>query len=218
MTDDKVQKAFNVIRDHLKDRAKAKSPLKAIEKLLKGEDIAEEPIGHSSSYPIPTEVQNSHHKCFALFSDGACRGNPGPGAWGAMGQAQDGELLFESSGMEMSTTNNRMELLGGLEAINKIEELINDDSEKVEIWLYSDSKYLVDGLDKWVPGWKKRGWKKADKKTPENLDLWQLLDEKRDHWGQYLKLRWVKGHSGHPQNERCDQLANLALDETLGGA
>ena len=111
----------------------------------------------------------------------------------------------------MTTTNNRMELEGALQAL---EALTREDTKALSksVFLYSDSKYVVDGIEKWVPGWKKRGWKKADKKEPENLALWQELDTVV---GKFKKLRfqWVKGHAGHPQNEYCDQLANQALDE-----
>jgi ribonuclease HI len=214
MSEDKALKAIEVLEKYFKGSQEAKAPLSKIKKLIAGEDISTSVS--AGEFPTPDEIHETGKKAFALFSDGACRGNPGPGAWGAMGQNQAGDVLFESSGIEMSTTNNRMELQGGLEALKNIEEYLAGDTKETEIWLYSDSKYLVNGLIDWVPGWKKRGWKKADKKTPENLDLWQQLDEKRCQWGQYLKLRWVKGHSGHPQNERCDQLANEALDQTLG--
>lgn len=212
MSDEKVKKALSVLEEYFKDSSKARAPLSKIKKLINGEP---EKTITDTMFPVPKEIMNKETIAFALFSDGACRGNPGPGAWGAMAQNQDGEVLFEASGVEMRTTNNKMELQGGLEALKKINDFI-DSENQTEIWLFSDSKYLVNGLIDWVPGWKKRGWKKADKKTPENLELWQELDEMRMKWGQYLKLRWVKGHSGHPQNERCDQLANEALDQTLG--
>ncbi|PIK16746.1 MAG: ribonuclease HI [Halobacteriovorax sp. JY17] len=149
---------------------------------------------------------------YALFSDGACRGNPGPGAWGMVGQNAKGEVLFKGSGVETTTTNNRMEMMGAIEAMKYLlSEGVNTDS--AEVYLYSDSKYVVDGLKSWMQGWKNRGWKKADKKTPENVDLWQELDRISSSFSniQYL---WVKGHAGHPQNELCDQLANEALDDS----
>lgn len=145
------------------------------------------------------------------FSDGACRGNPGPGAWGSVIQRPNEEVIFEGSGVEVQTTNNRMELQGAIEVLKfLLNEGLYEDGQRVI--LYSDSKYVVDGLTKWVSGWKKRGWKKADKKVPENVEYWQELDHLAAQFSE-LKLHWVKGHAGHPQNEHCDQLANKALDE-----
>lgn len=169
---------------------------------------------HQKELSIPTELKN-HKLAFALFSDGACRGNPGPGAWGMLGQDQQGVVLFEASGVEMSTTNNRMELVGAIEALKNILDYFKDKKIKAhesQVYLYSDSRYVLDGLSSWIEGWKARGWKKADKKAPENLELWQELDELRTHIPK-LQMIWVKGHSGHPQNEKCDWLANQALDE-----
>jgi ribonuclease HI len=163
-------------------------------------------------FGVPKEAADVD--AFTLYSDGACRGNPGPGAWGSLGQDPAGTLLFEISGIDFRTTNNRMELEGAIKAIETfIEHLeVNELPLSTPVFLYSDSKYVVDGLEKWVPGWKGRGWKKADKKAPENLELWQQLDALKGRVPQ-INLRWVKGHAGHPQNERCDQLANIALDE-----
>lgn len=167
-------------------------------------------------YPLE-EIVKDDGRHFAVFSDGACRGNPGPGAWGAIGQAGDGYVLFESSGVEMLTTNNKMELKGATESLRSLidyfheEEIENTISDAIVI-LYSDSKYVVDGMTKWINGWKRNGWKKSDKKPVENMDLWQELDEVSQNF-QRIEYKWVKGHSGHPQNERCDQLANEALNE-----
>lgn len=157
-------------------------------------------------FPLPKEVKQ--RKAMALFSDGACRGNPGPGAWGVLGQTPDEKIAFEKSQMEFETTNNQMELMGAIEGL---EELIKLGQEGEEVFLYSDSKYVVNGITQWVWGWKKRGWKKSDKKTPENLSLWQKLDELRLRFPK-IHFRWIKGHAGHPQNEYVDQLANNALD------
>lgn len=148
---------------------------------------------------------------FIAFSDGACRGNPGPGAWGSIVQTPDHEIIYEGSGVELRTTNNRMELQGAIEALIFINQHPHFD-EASQVVLVSDSKYVVDGINQWVPGWKKRGWKKADKKAPENVEQWQQLDELREEMGSIV-FQWVKGHSGHPQNEFCDQLANQALDD-----
>ena len=157
--------------------------------------------------PLPKEVKEKN--AIALFSDGACRGNPGAGAWGAMGQKDDGRILFEKSGVEDSTTNNKMELTG---AIMALEELVERRITEKQVILYSDSKYVVNGIADWVFKWKKKGWKKADGKTPNNLALWQKLDNLRAKFS-HIHFRWVEGHSGHPQNEFVDQLANHALDE-----
>ena len=167
-------------------------------------------------FPVPMEVAGKEG-FFALFSDGACRGNPGPGAWGAMGQDAGGEVLFESSGLDFSTTNNRMELEGAIVALDELHRHLKQNLSLPlrGVFLYSDSKYVVDGMTQWVKGWKRRGWKKADKSIPLNLDLWKRLDHSA---GQFSRLQfcWVKGHSGHPQNEYVDKLANKALDDCKG--
>lgn len=167
-----------------------------------------------SEFPLPSEIKaDGQH--FAIFSDGACRGNPGPGSWGAMGQDDSGEVLFEASGMEIKTTNNIMELVGAAQAMENLLEFFNEqglDRETCFVFLYSDSKYVVDGLNSWVSGWKKRGWKKADKKVPENVEIWKRLDSLREKFS-HIHFKWVKAHAGHPQNERVDQLANIALDD-----
>ncbi len=166
------------------------------------------------SFPIPVELIRDP-SALAIFADGACRGNPGPGAWGAIGQNGQGELLFEANGMQMLTTNNQMELMGAIEAIKRIVEYMDAEGFRRTnpIHLYSDSKYLIDGINQWIEGWKKRGWKKADGKTPENIELWKELDFLRSGL-QGIHFHWVKGHAGHPQNEQCDLLANMALDSS----
>ncbi len=167
------------------------------------------------TFPLPAEVLRAEGS-FALFSDGASRGNPGPGAWGAVGQNCSGDILFESSSVDTMTTNNKMELGGAIAALEWMVEHQNEVDLVLgqhHVFLYSDSKYVVDGTNSWMPGWKRRGWKKADKKAPENLDLWQQMDRVASEFS-HLKLLWVKGHNGHPQNEHCDFLANKALDDT----
>jgi ribonuclease HI len=164
----------------------------------------------SLDYPMP-EVAIKFHQPIVVFSDGACRGNPGPGAWGAVAQLKADEFLFQKSGVEFNTTNNKMELTGAIEGLKSVLDNFDDYSTS-DILLVSDSKYVVDGLKSWVSGWKKRGWKKSDGKPPENLELWKELDQLNDKLGG-VHLFWVKGHSGHPQNELCDQLANKALDQ-----
>ncbi len=171
---------------------------------------------NKDALPIIDEIQGNMF-AYALFSDGACRGNPGPGGYGYVAQKSDGAIIFEGNGFDKQTTNNRMELLGAIIALEEfthylsVNELRNDE---VDVFLVTDSKYVVDGISKWVIGWKARGWRKADNKVPENVDLWQRLDQVTSLFAR-LKFLWVKGHSGHPQNEYCDQLANRALDDVL---
>ena len=132
-----------------------------------------------------------------IFTDGACSGNPGPGGWGAI--LRYGVHEKELSGGEASTTNNRMELTAVIEALKMLKE-------KCDVTIYTDSKYVADAfLQGWIWNWMKNGWKKADKKPVLNPELWQtLITEIRKH--EY-KIVWVKGHAGHPENERCDVLA-----------
>ena len=131
-----------------------------------------------------------------IFTDGACSGNPGPGGWGAILRVADRER--ELSGGDPATTNNRMELMGaiaGLEALKR----------PCRVHLFTDSTYVRDGVTKWIHGWKKNGWRTADKKPVKNVELWQRLDAARaPHEVDWI---WVKGHSGHAENERADQLA-----------
>lgn len=162
------------------------------------------------SFPLPQELIDSGDRPLFLFTDGACRGNPGPGAWAFLVQDASGEVLDESAQALTHTTNNRMEIQAVLEGIVRLVEL--QKGAAGEIHIFSDSKYVVDGAVSWMPNWKRRGWKKADKKTPENLDLWQRMDELLESLRHY-QFHWVKGHAGHPQNEYVDKLANLALDE-----
>ena len=151
---------------------------------------------------------------YFLYSDGACRGNPGPGSWGILGKDREGNTLFEASGVEFNTTNNQMELQGVIECLKHAHDFIRDkDGEKQPaIEIYTDSKYVVDGFNSWMAGWKARGWRKSDGKAPENLSHWQEVDKLSQYFDS-IGLNWIKGHSGHPENERCDQIANLALDE-----
>ena len=135
-------------------------------------------------------------------------GNPGPGSYGYMIQKNDETVIDEGHGVSKLTTNNKMELTAVIEALKAVE---NSVTPMHEVFIYTDSKYVVDGMKSWVAGWKRRGWKKADKKEPENLDLWKELDRlSQICHSQFL---WVKGHAGHPQNEYVDGLANKALDE-----
>ena len=141
-----------------------------------------------------------------FITDGACSGNPGPGGWSVI--IKKNNSTEEFFGGEVPTTNNKMELTAVIEALKAVE---NSVTPMHEVFIYTDSKYVVDGMKSWVAGWKRRGWKKADKKEPENLDLWKELDRlSQICHSQFL---WVKGHAGHPQNEYVDGLANKALDE-----
>jgi ribonuclease HI len=142
-----------------------------------------------------------------LFTDGACSGNPGPGGWGAIlrWRGQEKEL----SGAEPETTNNRMELfaaIAGLEALKR----------PARVRIHTDSMYLKDGITKWIHAWKKKGWKTADKKPVKNVDLWQRLEaaiERHD-----VSWHWVRGHSGHVENERADEIARLAIKQMRDAA
>ncbi len=143
-------------------------------------------------------------KLFA-YTDGACSGNPGPGGWGALMQAMDGEKVVkerELKGGEANTTNNRMELLA---AIHALEALDRD----TEITLITDSNYVKNGITGWIFGWKKNGWKNAAKKPVKNAELWQRLDAANAR--HRVTWQWVKGHAGHPQNERADALARAGM-------
>ena len=132
-------------------------------------------------------------------TDGACSGNPGPGGWGVLIKFQDGSV-HEFGGHEAQTTNNRMELKAALELLRKLKKL----SLHKDLTIKTDSKYLIDGFEKWIQGWKKKGWKTASGKQVLNQDLWEALDEARLN---NVKLEYVKGHSGDIDNERVDKIA-----------
>jgi len=137
-----------------------------------------------------------------IYTDGACKGNPGPGGWGAL--MFYGTVRKEIYGGEALTTNNRMELTAAIESLAALKR-------RCVVQLYTDSQYVRLGITEWLPQWKRRGWKTADKKPVKNADLWVALEEQigrhEVHW------HWVKGHSGHPGNERADELANLGIQE-----
>jgi ribonuclease HI len=167
----------------------------------------------NNDFVIPKEMQNVENG-YVLYSDGACRGNPGPGSYGCFVQDTNGHIVFEHAEVFEHTTNNRMELLGVINGLKVLGQNLNDKGTSIsdiKVLAVTDSKYVVDGITKWVDGWKKRGWKKADKKPPENVELWKQLDLLKEKVGT-INFAWVKGHSGHAQNEHCDQLANAALD------
>lgn len=139
-----------------------------------------------------------------MYTDGACRGNPGPGGWGVV--LMSGGKLRELCGGELNTTNNRMELTA---AINGLDTL----SRRCDVVLYTDSEYVRRGITEWLVNWKKRGWKTASRKAVKNEDLWRQLDALNET--QDVTWRWVKGHAGNPGNEHADLLANRGLDGAL---
>ncbi|MCX7061647.1 MAG: ribonuclease HI [Nevskia sp.] len=143
-------------------------------------------------------------KAVIAYTDGACRGNPGPGGWGV--SLQYGQHRKELSGGEAPTTNNRMELMAAISALESLHE-------RCAVTLHTDSKYVLQGLTEWLPGWKKRGWKTADKKPVKNQDLWERLDAAAAR--HQVEWKWVKGHAGDPGNENADRLANLGLEDAL---
>ena len=139
-----------------------------------------------------------------IYTDGACRGNPGPGGWGAVLVA--GERRKTLYGGVQATTNNRMELTAAIEALRALKG-------RQRVALYTDSKYVMDGIGTWLAGWKRRGWKTAARKPVKNQDLWQALDVAASR--HEVTWNWVKGHSGHPGNEEADALANRGIDELM---
>jgi len=142
-----------------------------------------------------------------VYADGACKGNPGPGGWGVVLRARGHEK--ELCGGEVQTTNNRMELTAVIEGLAALKR-----HSKVRV--YTDSQYVQKGISEWIHAWKKRGWRTADKKPVKNEDLWRKLDETaRAH---HVEWHWVKGHAGHPENERADALANKGIPDDSKGA
>lgn len=139
-----------------------------------------------------------------IFTDGACRGNPGPGGWGAL--LLSGELERELCGGERDTTNNRMELTAVIEGLRALKRPLT-------VRVHTDSTYVLQGISKWIHGWRKNGWKTAAKKPVKNADLWIALDAEAVR--HTIEWKWVKGHAGNVGNERADQLANRGIDELL---
>ncbi|EEX09829.1 ribonuclease HI [Ruegeria lacuscaerulensis ITI-1157] len=139
------------------------------------------------------------------YTDGACSGNPGPGGWGVLLRAVDGETVLkerELNGGEAETTNNRMELLAAISALEALER-------PSKITIVTDSAYVKNGVTGWIHGWKRNGWKTASRKPVKNVDLWQRLDEAQQRHD--VTWEWVKGHAGHPENERADELARAGM-------
>ena len=141
-------------------------------------------------------------KIIHIFTDGACRGNPGPGGWGAL--LRYGNEEKELYGGEATTTNNRMELMAAIQALESLRQ-------RCVVELTTDSEYVKNGITQWIDNWKKRGWRTASKKPVKNIDLWQRLDKAASQ--HEVRWHWVRGHTGHPENERADELANRGIDE-----
>lgn len=147
-------------------------------------------------------MQESNNNSVIIYTDGACRGNPGPGGWGVSLRYNGHHKTL--SGADNETTNNKMELTAAIMALETL-------TRPCKIMLYTDSKYVLEGITSWMPNWKKRGWKTAAKKPVKNVDLWQRLDAATQK--HEIEWIWVKGHSGDEGNELADELANLAIDE-----
>jgi len=155
-------------------------------------------------------ANESNKEFFYIYSDGGCRGNPGPGAYGFVIKDHQKNLVKEDSGYFPNSTNNKMEMMACIKGLDYLSK--NFDLSKLNVTLISDSQYLLKGMKEWMIGWKKRGWKKSDKKEPENLNLWKQLDQFKTDI-KTVEYEWVKGHSGHAENERCDELVNICLDQ-----
>jgi ribonuclease HI len=180
------------------------SPVPALERKSRASGVP----SRSAAVPVPVAMDSapdaaarpSREAGWKVWSDGACSGNPGPGGWGTIVQGPEGRE--ELSGGWRHTTNNRMEMMGaivGLESVPRGERVV----------LVTDSRYVVDAIEKkWLPGWKRKGWRKADGGPVANVDLWQALEAAMA--GKFVRLEWVRGHNGHAENERCDVLAVTA--------
>ncbi len=143
-----------------------------------------------------------------IYTDGACKGNPGPGGWGALLKSPDAQK--ELFGGEANTTNNRMEMQAVIEALGALKR-------PCHVTLHVDSQYVLKGMTEWLSGWKARGWKTAAKQPVKNVDLWQRLDELVSTSGHQIDWRWVRGHNGDPGNEHADLLANRGVEQVLRG-
>lgn len=197
----------NLITDELKNSVKL---------LRSAVEASPEEVVEEEALPAPKELAGEP-MTLAIYSDGGCRGNPGPGAFAFVIQDFEGKVLGEGVEFESHTTNNKMELSGPLRGLHEAKEVLSQigrDPLLSKIKVITDSKYVVDGMKSWVQGWKSRGWKKADGKAPENLELWQELDHVRSEFME-IEWMWVKGHGGHPQNEYCDRKANEAMDANI---
>lgn len=144
-----------------------------------------------------------------MYTDGACKGNPGPGGWGVL--LRQGTTERELSGGELLTTNNRMELLAVIEGLSALRRPC-----EIDVWM--DSQYVRQGITQWIHGWKAKGWRTAAGQPVKNVELWQRLDALAHDAGHRIRWHWVKGHAGHPDNERADALANLGVEQVLAAA
>jgi ribonuclease HI len=142
-----------------------------------------------------------------IYTDGACKGNPGPGGWGVL--LRSGPTTKELFGGERETTNNRMELMAVIQALQALKR-------PCAVTLHVDSLYVLKGMTEWLRGWKAKGWRTADKKPVKNVELWQRLDELVNGAGHRIEWKWVRGHNGDPGNERADELANMGVEVGLG--
>jgi ribonuclease HI len=142
-----------------------------------------------------------------IYTDGACKGNPGPGGWGVL--LKSGSTEKELCGGERLTTNNRMELMAVIQALQALKR-------PCAVTLNVDSQYVLKGMTEWLPGWKAKGWRTASRQPVKNVELWQALDELVNHAGHAIEWRWVRGHNGDPGNERADVLANRGVEMALG--
>ena len=209
-------KSLNTIKNWLLEHAAPGLELNSAFEIIKEalENVVEVEKEDGGALPAPSEIADEP-MTIALYSDGGCRGNPGPGAFAFLVQEHNGNVLSEGVEFESLTTNNKMELSGplrGLEELREILPKLGKEPLLTKVKVITDSKYVVEGMKSWVEGWKARGWKKADNKTPENLDLWQALDSVRTNFMQ-VEWMWVRGHAGHPQNEYCDRKANEVMDQ-----
>ncbi len=161
--------------------------------------------GSLNGFVKTSKVNDMTHKhVVEIYTDGACSGNPGPGGWGAVMRYGDKEK--ELNGGDKDTTNNRMELMAAIESLKAL-------TKPCRVDLYTDSTYVRDGITQWIHNWKKRNWRTANKKPVKNADLWQALEEATN--GHDITWHWVKGHSGHPENDRADALARAGIDLIL---
>lgn len=142
-----------------------------------------------------------------IYTDGACKGNPGPGGWGVLLRA--GGNVKELYGGELRTTNNRMELMAVIQALQALKR-------PCDVTLHVDSQYVLKGMTEWLQGWKAKGWRTSTKQPVKNVELWQALDELVNRGGHSIQWKWVRGHDGDPGNERADELANFGVDVALG--
>ena len=165
-----------------------------------------EPSGNRSGLPAGTTKERNLNQV-VIYTDGACKGNPGPGGWGVLLQA--GVHRKELFGGELVTTNNRMELTAVIEALRALKR-------PCDVLLYLDSEYVRKGITEWIHGWKAKNWRTAAKQPVKNAELWQELDHLVSTAGHRIEWRWVKGHAGDPGNEKADELANKGVELVLG--